>query len=89
MGSEMCIRDRVSDHGEGIDEETRSHIFEPFYSSRELHESMGLGLSRVKGLVDYAGGSVEVRNNEPKGTRFLISLPLDMLERLGQDGESI
>jgi len=79
----------VSDLGEGIDEETRAHIFEPFYSSRELHESMGLGLSRVKGLIDYAGGRIEVKSNEPKGTRFLVSLPLDNLEQLGRSREDV
>ena len=76
----------VSDLGEGMDEETQSHIFEPFYSSGELHESMGLGLSRVKGLVDYADGMIEVKSNEPRGTRFLVSLPLDKLDQLGRDG---
>ena len=79
----------VSDLGKGMDEETRSHIFEPFYSSRELHESMGLGLSRVKGLIDYAGGRIEVKSNEPKGTSFFIGLPLDVLEQLGRDGENV
>ncbi len=76
----------VSDLGEGMDEETQSHIFEPFYSSGELHESMGLGLSRVKGLVDYADGTIEVKSNEPRGTSFLVSLPLDKLEQPGIDG---
>ena len=76
----------VSDLGEGMDEETQAHIFEPFYSSGELHESMGLGLSRVKGLVDYADGMIEVKSNEPRGTRFLVSLPLDKLDQLGRDG---
>ncbi|MBT7880147.1 MAG: response regulator [Gammaproteobacteria bacterium] len=79
----------VSDLGEGIDEETRDHIFEPFYSSRDLHESMGLGLSRVKGLIDYADGTIEVKANEPKGTSFVVSLPLDKLENLGRDGSGV
>jgi len=79
----------VSDLGEGIDEETRDHIFEPFYSSRDLHESMGLGLSRVKGLIDYADGTIEVKANEPKGASFVVSLPLDKLENLGRDGSGV
>ena len=76
----------VSDLGVGMDEETQSHIFEPFYSSRELYESIGLGLSRVKGLVDYADGRIEVKSNKPRGTSFLVSLPIDKLEQLGRDG---
>jgi K+-sensing histidine kinase KdpD len=76
----------VSDLGVGMDEETQSRIFEPFYSSRELYESIGLGLSRVKGLVDYADGRIEVKSNKPRGTSFLVSLPIDKLEQLGRDG---
>ena len=76
----------VSDLGVGMDEETQSRIFEPFYSSRELYESIGLGLSRVKGLVDYADGRIEVKSNKPRGTSFLVSLPKDKLEQLGREG---
>ena len=75
----------VSDLGIGMDEETQSHIFEPFYSSRELYESKGLGLSRVKGLVDFVGGRIEVKSNKPKGTSFLVSLPINKLEQLSRD----
>jgi signal transduction histidine kinase len=77
----------VSDLGIGMDEETQSHIFEPFYSSRELYESKGLGLSRVKGLVDLVDGRVEVKSNKPKGTSFLVSLPIDKLAQLSRDGQ--
>lgn len=75
----------VSDLGIGMNEETQSHIFEPFYSSRELYESKGLGLSRVKGLVDFVGGKIEVKSNRPKGTSFLVSLPINKLEQLSRD----
>ena len=75
----------VSDLGIGMDEETQSHIFEPFYSSRELYESKGLGLSRVKGLVDFVGGRIEVKSNKPKGTSFVVSLPINKLEQLSRD----
>jgi CheY-like chemotaxis protein len=71
----------VTDLGVGMDAEAQTHIFEPFYSSRELYEGRGLGLSRVKGLIGLVDGRIEVKSNEPKGTTFLVRLPTDKLNQ--------
>lgn len=66
----------VRDDGLGIDEETRSHLFEPFYTTRLEEGGSGLGLSVVHGVVGDHGGSLDVETSQEGGTCMRISLPL-------------
>lgn len=66
----------VADHGNGIPEEFRDKIFEPFYTTRPVGEGSGLGLSVVHGIIRAHGGSIQVVSAVGKGTSFLIRLPL-------------
>jgi|TARA_B100002003_G_scaffold247423_1_gene278974 PAS domain S-box-containing protein len=70
------VRISVIDDGEGIDEETLTHIFEPFYSTKGVGEGSGLGLSTVFGIVQDHGGGIAVSSEPGKGTTFEIFLPL-------------
>jgi PAS domain S-box-containing protein len=65
----------VTDTGEGIGEESRSHLFEPFYSTREQREGAGLGLSVVYGVIEQHGGFVRVTSEPGQGARFEVYLP--------------
>jgi signal transduction histidine kinase len=65
----------VSDTGIGIDEEVRQKIFDPFYTTKEVGEGTGLGLSVVYGIINKHKGTITVRNNKDKGSTFIISLP--------------
>jgi signal transduction histidine kinase/CheY-like chemotaxis protein len=64
----------VADTGVGMDETTRAHVFEPFFSTRE--SGSGLGLASVFGVVKNHGGAVSVESALGKGATFTVLLPL-------------
>jgi two-component system, NtrC family, sensor kinase len=66
----------VRDSGSGIDDETKQHIFEPFFSTKPDGEGTGLGLSIVQSIMESHGGSVTVNSIVGSGTTFTLSFPL-------------
>jgi PAS domain S-box-containing protein len=74
------LRVEVCDHGMGMKEEDRSHIFEKFYRVEGSHMSgirgTGLGLSISKYLVEAHGGRIGVESAPGKGSTFWFELPL-------------
>jgi signal transduction histidine kinase/integral membrane sensor domain MASE1 len=62
----------VQDTGHGMDPETQSHIFEPFFSTKE--RGTGLGLAVVRQIVEALGGRIEVASKPNEGTRMTVIL---------------
>ncbi|MBN1759953.1 MAG: response regulator [Chitinispirillaceae bacterium] len=64
----------VSDTGTGISDDIRQHVFDPFFTTREL--GRGLGLTTSYSIISRHGGTIEVESNSPKGFAFHVYLPV-------------
>ena len=67
------MRLTVADDGPGIPPGEREKLFLPYYSTKR--RGSGLGLAIVRRIIAEHGGSIEVSDNAPRGTRFVIELP--------------
>ncbi len=67
----------VEDTGGGVPSNVIEHIFDPFYTTKEVNQGTGLGLSISYGIVSDWGGEISVSNTE-RGACFRVKLPLSM-----------
>ncbi|MCP4689821.1 MAG: PAS domain S-box protein [Desulfobacterales bacterium] len=65
----------VSDTGGGVDAAVKERIFEAFFTTKEMGEGMGLGLSITSGIVEDYGGEIHIESEEGRGAVFRLSFP--------------
>jgi PAS domain S-box-containing protein len=70
----------ISDNGQGMDEVTLEHIFEPFYTTKEFGKGTGLGLATVYGIVKSHDGYIVCYSKSGEGTAFKTYFPIIKLQ---------
>jgi two-component system nitrogen regulation sensor histidine kinase NtrY len=70
------VRIEVADNGMGIPPYDKLRIFEPYFSTKK--HGTGLGLAIVNTIIHDHNGFIDVQDNQPRGTRFIIDLPINL-----------
>jgi signal transduction histidine kinase len=65
------------DNGNGMSEETKKKLFDPFYTTKDVGEGTGLGMSIVHGIVINHKGNIQIESTINKGTKISVYLPLN------------
>jgi two-component system nitrogen regulation sensor histidine kinase NtrY len=71
---QQTVRIEVADNGKGIPPEYKQRIFEPYFSTKK--HGTGLGLAIVSNIVSDHSGIIKVEDVKPRGTKFIIELPV-------------
>lgn len=79
----LCLT--VEDTGSGIAADDLKNIFLPFFTTKDVGEGTGLGLSVVHGIVNSHGGSINVESRVNKGTKFVIRFPKQQTDPNNED----
>ena len=70
----------VKDSGQGLQKETLDKIFEPFFSTKEVGQGSGMGLSVVHGVMHSIDGHIQVKSESGQGTEFVLHFPESQLD---------
>jgi signal transduction histidine kinase len=69
------VRIEIEDDGPGVALSIRDQLFEPFFTTKQVGEGTGLGLAVCRGLVESAGGEIDLDPSYEAGARFYVVLP--------------
>ncbi len=72
--SQKIVQLEVTDTGSGISDEEKTHLFEPYFSTKRA--GMGLGLTIVSTIISDHKGVINVQDNQPHGAKFIIKFPV-------------
>jgi two-component system nitrogen regulation sensor histidine kinase NtrY len=74
LASLRLVRLELADNGSGMTPEVKARLFEPYFSTKK--EGTGLGLAIVSAIFSNHRAFIRVRDNEPKGSRFIVEFPV-------------
>lgn len=72
----------VTDTGSGMSDDAKKQMFIPFFTTKDVGQGTGIGLSVVHGIITSHGGSIKVESELGKGTRFEIQLPINDTQQM-------
>ncbi|MEQ9320063.1 MAG: ATP-binding protein [Polyangiaceae bacterium] len=73
--TDRSVQIEIADDGPGIDDAVVERMYEPYFTTKPVGRSLGLGLTIVKSTIEALRGSVECRTRPGEGTTFTITLP--------------
>lgn len=65
----------ITDNGPGIPVEIIDHVFNPFFTTKDVGKGTGLGLAIAKAIIEQHGGHILIEAAQPRGARVVITLP--------------
>jgi two-component system, NtrC family, sensor kinase len=71
------VKISIKDTGNGMTEEVRKKIYDPFFTTKEVGKGTGLGLYISYGIIEKHNGKIEVFSHVGEGTEFMITMPID------------
>jgi CheY-like chemotaxis protein len=81
-GNYICVN--ITDTGCGIPEETKKHIFEPFYTTKPVGKGTGMGLAAAYGIIKNHKGAISCSTEVGRGSTFTLYLPLTKPKKSAQ-----
>jgi len=79
----------ISDTGKGIDKDLAEKLFQKYATSNTSKNSVGLGLTISKGLIDLMNGTISFTSKPNQGTTFHISIPLPIIESNSSNSDNV
>jgi len=76
----------VTDSGSGINDETRRHMFKPFFSTKPKEINLGLGLPLVEKVVHDHNGTLNITGRNEEGSSVRVYLPLNLHDDVNEKG---